>query len=489
MEFVSSIFGVVLDVMVQPVGRQWVREAEWNAHNIEEGIKNWLNEVDEKIKEIDGFVKGEDHQKTGCSNGSFPNNLRLRHKIGRKAKKMIPQCDKLLERGKFERISYLPKHEASNVALRDSGYEPLQSRDDIVKKVMNALRDPTTKMAGIYGQGGIGKTTLVKEVVKKAKEKKLFNVVVMANITSTPDIRNIQGEIADMLGLRLDAIESVIGRAGRLQQRFEKEKENTLVILDDLWAEIDLSKLGILLKEDDVSQMIVKDMSDVHDNQFKQEKSSGDFKSCKILLISRSEGVLRQMDVKEDQMFLVEVVNEKEAETLFNKIVGISENSELKSMSTEIVNNCAKLPMAIVTAGKALKNIKNKVAWQNALKEMKRHGMIQVMEPMEFSTKLSYDNLQSEELKSFFLLCAYMSKDPTMMDLVRYCIGLNIFQGVYTVEEARGKTITLINMLKGSSLLLDTLSSNRITMHDMVRDAALSIAFKEKHVFTMRMIY
>ncbi|KAI9071345.1 hypothetical protein K1719_046690 [Acacia pycnantha] len=117
---------------------------------------------------------------------------------------------------------------------------------------------------------------------------------------------------------------------------------------------------------------------------------------------------------------------------------------------------------------------------------MKRQEAVEALKPVEFSTKLSYDHTQSEELKSFFLLCACISKDPTIADLVKYCIGLSIFQGVYTVKEARDRTNILVKKLKDSSLLLDDPSSDQVTMHDFVRDAALSIAFKEQDIFTMR---
>ncbi|XP_054780689.1 uncharacterized protein LOC129288216 [Prosopis cineraria] len=516
MEFVATMFGKVLDLVVDPVKRQlgylWnyksnleelrgcaqrlkderqsmiarVREAERNGENIEDRVNNWLTEMDEKIAEIDMFLGDEDHLKTGCSNSSFP-NLRLRHKLGRKAKKMNPACADLVQQANFTIISYRPEPIAIDAALFDGGYELFSSREAIIEEVMNALRDSTITMIGILGQGGVGKTTLAKAVARKAMAEKLFNVVVTANITSTPDVRRIQGEIADMLGLRLDD-ESEIGRAGRLLQRLKKEKESILVILDDLWAGLDLNMLGIPSNDDDVSQMTIKDMHDFGPNMLKTEKRPGGFKRCKILLTSRIKGVLlSEMDVKENSIFSVEVLEENDAEKLFNKVAGISDedSAELKSLSTKIANKCAKLPVALVTAGKALKNNKSKYVWENALQEIERQELVGVLEPVEISTKLSYDHLKREDLKSIFILCAQMGEDLFIMDLVKYCIGLGIFQGV-TVKEARDRTNMLINKLKDSSLLLNTSSYDCITMHDMIRDAALSIASKEKDAFTLR---
>ncbi|XP_054781979.1 probable disease resistance protein At4g27220 [Prosopis cineraria] len=134
----------------------------------------------------------------------------------------------------------------------------------------------------------------------------------------------------------------------------------------------------------------------------------------------------------------------------------------------------------------ALKNNKNKYVWEDALQKMERQEMVGLLEPVEISTKLSYDQLKSEELRSIFLLCAYIGEAPSIMDLVKYSIGLGIYHGVNTIKEARDRTTTLINKLKDSSLLLNASSFHHVTMHDMIRDAALSIASKEWNFFTMR---
>ncbi|WP_221179085.1 hypothetical protein, partial [Pseudomonas brassicacearum] len=75
---------------------------------------------------------------------------------------------------------------------------------------------------------------------------------------------------------------------------------------------------------------------------------------------------------------------------------------------------------------------------------------------------------------------------PLIMDLVKYCFGLGILEGVYSLGEARGRISTSLQKLKNSGLVLDGSSSIHFNMHDLVRDAALSIAQKEQNVFTLR---
>nr|DAD39677.1 TPA_asm: hypothetical protein HUJ06_014000 [Nelumbo nucifera] len=91
---------------------------------------------------------------------------------------------------------------------------------------------------------GIGKSTLIKQVRKQAAEEKIFDSVVMATASQTPNLRNIQGHIAGMLGLEFKEEDGTETRATKLCTRLMKVK-SVLVILDDLWERLDLSLVGI----------------------------------------------------------------------------------------------------------------------------------------------------------------------------------------------------------------------------------------------------
>ncbi|TKY65522.1 disease resistance protein [Spatholobus suberectus] len=485
--------------------RNQVKDADMNAEEIEDDVKHWLDLVDEKIENYKRFIDDERHAKTRCSIGFFPNNLWLRYRLGRNATKMVEEIKKDGHWNKeFNKVSYRvgPSMDA---ALSNTGYESFGSRNETLKKIMEALEDSTVNMIGIYGVGGVGKTTLVKEVAKKAKEKKLFNMVVMANITSNPDIKKIQGQIAELLGMRLEE-ESEIVRADRIQKRLKKEKENTLIILDDLWHGLDLNRLGILCSDDDDgSQRDVKDISDfgynkmekdvfsadfnkmkkdklsVDFNKMKKEKSSGDQKGCKILLTSRiKEVICNQMDVQERATFVVGVLDVKEAETLLKKVAGIHiKSSEFDMKAIEIAKRCGGLPLALVPIGRTLKN-KSFAVWEDVYQ---RQRFTEGWEPIESSLKLSYDHLKNEQLKHIFLHCARMGNDPLIMDFVKFCIGLGLLQGIHTIREARCRVNVLIEELKESSLLVESYSTDHFNMHEIVRDVAISISSKEKYVF------
>ena len=52
----------------------------------------------------------------------------------------------------------------------------------------------------------MGKSTLVNQVADQAAQEKLFDKVVTASVSQTPDLRRIQGELADKLGLKFEEL-------------------------------------------------------------------------------------------------------------------------------------------------------------------------------------------------------------------------------------------------------------------------------------------
>ena len=118
-------------------------------------------------------------------------NLKLQYKLSRVAKKKAREVVEIQGARKFERLSYCaPLPGIGSATLR--GYEALESRMSTMNQIMEALRDGDDNMIGVWGMGGVGKTTLVEQVAKHAKDYKLFNEVVMASIFQNPNLRKFK---------------------------------------------------------------------------------------------------------------------------------------------------------------------------------------------------------------------------------------------------------------------------------------------------------
>ncbi|KHG20968.1 hypothetical protein F383_26485 [Gossypium arboreum] len=434
-----------------------VDAAKRNGEEIKGDVDEWLSAVDKKIPELAKKVtEVEEKAKKKCFIGLCP-NFRTLYKLSLKAEEVAKAVAELLEHGKFERVSYRAAPQGIVVAPV-KGYEEFESRTLILNGIMEVLKDDSVSIIGVHGMGGIGKTTLVKEIARKVKGK-LFDSVVIATVTQAIDIEKIQNQIADFLGLKFEE-QSMVGKAFRLRERLKEEKR-VLVVLDDIWEKLDIEKVGIPL-------------GDEH-------------KGCKLLLTSRELNVLLNgMDAQKN--FPIGVLNEKEAWDLFKKMAGnCDESCDLKPTAMEVAKKCAGLPIAIATVAGALRN-KRLFEWKNALRELERPlssnftGITAAYSAIEWS----FNYLESKEVKLTFLLCSVIGHNGLVEDLVRYTLGLGLFDGVKTMEEARNKVLTVVANLKASALLLDSYNDKFFDIHDVVSDAALTIALKDYRMLLLR---
>ncbi|KAK7382048.1 hypothetical protein VNO80_00707 [Phaseolus coccineus] len=454
-DFESEQNALELDNSVKDLGFEKERidhqcdEAAKNLNNIEGKVTEWVKKVSEIETIVEKFENDDGHQRALSLNCYvFPYFLN-RHRLGRRAKKMEEDVKKLLhEFPKYDEVSYRQDVTSNEATLSNSGFIEFGSTKSIMEAVMTQLEDSTVRMIGLYGPGGVGKSILIKEIARKAKYKKLFDVVVIVEITANPNLQKVQEEIAYVLGLRL---------------------EGEGISLDD--------------DDDDDLSNDNKDPNHQENKVLKKEKILNVHKGRKILLTSRDKNVLCvQMDVK--STFCVKELDDKDALMLFQKLAGI--HNEMSASKQEIVKKyCAGLPMAIVTVARALRR-KSESVWEATLEKLKKEELVGVQTSMDISVKMSYDHLENEEIKSIFLLCAQMGHQPLIMDLVKYCFGLGILEGVSSLWEARDRIKTSIQKLRDSGLLLDDSSINNFNRHDMVRDSALSIAYKDHNFFTLR---
>ncbi|KAF8396996.1 hypothetical protein HHK36_018634 [Tetracentron sinense] len=452
---------------------------------IKEEVQKWVTRVAE-IEADMRRLEYEVNQNKRCFMSCCP-SCSSHYGLGKEAMKKIDDANELLSEGNFPTVSR-PAPPPSIESRPTGDFEAYESTQSNMNKIINALKDEKIKIIGVYGMGGVGKTTLVTEVAKKVKREKLCNEVVMVTVSQNPNIKKIQVELADNLGMKFDAeTESV--RAGELMNRLMQEK-TILIILDDLWGEVELAKVGI-------------------PNPYK-----GEHKGCKIVITSRDSDVMRcQVNIE------VKVLSDEESWSLFRmKTDGAVDSPALQNVARDVVKECGGLPLAIVTLGAALGN-KDRLVWEDALVQLKKSSPSNIPgmnDKVYSSLMLSYDNIDGDETKLLFLFCCLFPEDYLIdVDyLLIYGMREGFFFNVDTLDEARGRLHTMVEKLKASSLLLygkgygNSLLSEDVDsdglgcfslvlnceiygkkcgqfvkMHDLVRDVAMSIASKSNHGF------
>ncbi|XP_039687016.1 probable disease resistance protein At4g27220 [Medicago truncatula] len=471
MDVIISIAAKFAEIMVAPIGRQFryilyykdylkkmktdvqklegiknsvqhtVDEARRNGEEIENVVQNWMSKVDNTFAEANKLIDNEDLAIGQRSMRNFP-NLCTRHQLSKKIKKMIQKISEVIVEGKFDRISYRASLQVT-ITPFGRGYEALHSRTSMLNEIMLALKDANIFIIGVYGMGGVGKTTLVKELAWQAENDESFSAVVMATITDSPDGIEIQGQIADALDLKFNK-ETKEGRARELRERITKEK-SILVVLDDIWRKIELTELGVPF--------------------------GNDHKGCKVVVTSR------------DLNLLLEVLNEEDSWQLFKKMAGdVVQDFNIKPIAVEVARRCAGFPLLIVTVAKALRK-KKIFDWKSTLNELERFDQEGLHKKIYSALELSYNCLESDELKSLFLFIGSFGLDYLHTgELFSSYWGMGLYRHSHTLTDARTRYCKLINDLKACSLLLES-EAELIRIHDVVRDVAKSIASRTRPTY------
>ncbi|KAG2680491.1 hypothetical protein I3760_11G101500 [Carya illinoinensis] len=389
-------------------------------------VIEWLNEVEKLLIEVNQF------QEVKLSRHSV--NSRKRYRISREVE------------GQLKRIEWLLKSGSSHIGVVAVNYSVPRAVEHIpgpsiqdettasktLAKTVTLLSDPEVRRIGIWGMGGIGKTTLVRNLNNKLNGTSMqpFGIVIWATVSKNLDIKKVQTQIAERLNLEARKGESIERLAGRIYQRLEIE-ENFLLILDDVWEKIDLDSLGIPLPE-------------VHTG-------------CKIMLTSRSRDVCRDMMTDEDVK--VDVLNDEEGLQLFIRNAGkVVSLENIRPFAEAIARECCGLPLAIITMGTAMRGKTMVKLWKHALNELQRSvpctGGVEdrLFKPL----KWSYDSLEDgaregtvkmhDVVRDVAIWIASSAEDGHK-SLVRSGIGLN-----------RISAIELSNSLKRVSFM-----NNKIT--------------------------
>ncbi|KAK6125200.1 hypothetical protein DH2020_041066 [Rehmannia glutinosa] len=325
--------------------------------------------------------------------------------------------------------------------------EKLESRKNVEEEILAALLHGDVDTIGIFGVGGIGKTRMAKRIGEIFKKEQIFDEIIVTVVGQQSDIEKIQSDIAEVLGLKFEE-KNLQVRASQLHSLM-KDLSNILIILDDVWTSLTLDDIGI--------------------------PSCSSDKMCKIMLTSQNKDVLEEMRV--EKVFQVQVLCDDEAWILFKERVGKkAEDLDFQPLAKLFAKEC-KVPLALEILGSVLKE-KEKPFWDDALVELRNCSPNYVYQPL----KLSYMWL-SDETKSLLLLCSLFKEnsDIFLEDLVRFGMGLDMFDSIASLEAARSRVCDLTKILKDRFLLQEGCDQVTVKMHHVVRSVVISIASEANH--------
>ncbi|KAI9378832.1 hypothetical protein POPTR_018G136500v4 [Populus trichocarpa] len=326
-----------------------------------------------------------------------------------------------------------------------------QAFKDHKKTIWTWLMHDEVSTIGIYGMGGVGKTTLVKHIYDQLQKRRdSFCNVYWITVSQDTNINKLQNSIARRIGLDLSNEDEELYRAAELSQELTK-KQKWVLILDDLWKAIELHKVGVPIQA---------------------------VKGCKLIVTTRLENVCQQMG--KQHIIKVEPISQEEAWALFIERLGhdTALSPEVEQIAKSVARECAGLPLGIITMAATMRGVVDVREWSNALEELKESKVRKDdMEPDVFYIlRFSYNHLSDSELQQSFLYCALFPEDFKIRreDLIAYLIDEGVIKGLKSREAEFNKGHSILNKLE-RVCLLESAEEGYVKMHDLIRDMAIQI--------------
>ncbi|XP_057486219.1 disease resistance protein UNI-like [Actinidia eriantha] len=410
-----------------------------------EKCKEWKKNVEEMEKNIT-IIKSEFEVEKKCLRGFCP-DIFARMKLGGRVVNMICEVEELLKKSKFEN-DFVTDSQPLKVEKKLVPDSLTASASNTLEKVLDKIKDKTTLKIGIWGMGGIGKTTIMQLLNNTPEITTMFDFVIWVTISKSWTIRKVQEEVGQRL-----SIKSNDRVACKLLEKLEGKKY--LLLLDDVWDKVDLSVVGF---------------PNAHQKN-----------GCKVVLTTRKLEVCRKMET--DDEIKVEGLPEKEAWEMFNLKVGnVAESPIIRQHAEEIVKKCGGLPLALMVVGGALRKKTNENFWRQFLSDLKSpaEASIKDIEEEVFKPlKVSYDCLTDIE-KNCLLFCGLYPEDNKIKKskLIGYWRAEGRLLGKLTLAKARVKGDAILEDLIDASLLEKCngyYANDCVKMHDVVRDLVLAM--------------
>ncbi|MCD9560138.1 hypothetical protein HAX54_018615 [Datura stramonium] len=369
-------------------------------------------------------------------------------KNGGGLEKMNGMVGELLEKSKHFGMPVHDMYEGEECLLLAPQVYDETSKQNL-EKIWTLLQDDNVSSIGIYGMGGVGKTTLAKHIHNSLVNEIRYQVR-WVTVSQGFSVKSLQDDLAKSVNLDLSEEVDEHRRAAKLNGAF-KQRNNIVIILDDVWDRLCLEKLGDPLGVE----------------------------GCRLILTTRSYEVCQKMGCQ--KLLEVEKLKTCDAWELFRKSLGCKTvlSPDIEPIAKSMAGRCKGLPLGLITLAGSMRGVTDIREWKNALKEFPDDMENDVFKVLQYS----YDRLKDTNLQECFLYCA-LYPDDYRIDR-KELIGRFIMEGLVKAnsrQEEFNQGHTILNklvklcLLEATDGIEYTLGHNEaVKMHDLLREMALRI--------------
>ncbi|CAK8533387.1 unnamed protein product [Lathyrus sativus] len=312
----------------------------------------------------------------------------------------------------------------------------VESRVQDVIRLLQPIQSKDVRFLGMWGMGGIGKTTVAKAIYNKIGRN-------FEGRSFIANIRESREKIAGLVGLQEQLL-------------FDIFKEMTIKIphigsgINTLQSKLRKKKVLIIL--DDVSTI----------EQLNTFCGSREWFGPGSIIIITSRN-LHLLKGRVHNIYKMSIMNESESIELFswNAFMQACPTRDFVNITKNVVEYSGGLPLALEVLGSNLLN-KMKSEWEFVLEKLKRIPNSQVHKKL----RISYDGLNDDDEKEIFL------------DIACFFIGMDKNDVILVLNDCgRSAEVGISILVERSLVTID--DKNMIGMHDLVRDMGREIIREE----------
>ncbi|XP_019456470.1 PREDICTED: TMV resistance protein N-like [Lupinus angustifolius] len=290
------------------------------------------------------------------------------------------------------------------------------------------------RFIGIWGMGGIGKTSIARLVYEAIKEQFKFSCFVenIREVSETNGLVHIQRELLSQLNIRSGVFSNLYD--GKRIIANSLCNKNVLLVLDDVTELKQLENLALKQEWFGPGSRVIITTRDKH-----LLHSHGVHKTCKVGGLTEKEAL---------QLFCLKAFKRDQPEEKY------------LSLCKEVVEYTRGLPLALEVLGSHLYGRTVEV-WHSAIKQVRSAPHSKIHDTL----KISYDGLESMEKKLF-------------LDIACFFKGMGIDEVTDILEKCgRCSKIGIEILIERSLVTLDW--KNKLGMHDLIQDMGRKIVVEE----------
>ncbi|KAI3456974.1 hypothetical protein Pfo_013637 [Paulownia fortunei] len=416
-------------------------------------VEDWLKKVDEKRTQFERL--GQQVRQTR------PYNIIPLRRLAKQVVNEIDEVAELVEQGRFPEGVVLDTFVKESMPLVVTSRVKGLAFEHNFKNIWAWLMDDEVLSIGIYGMGGVGKTTLAMHLHDNLlHEHRFSNCVYWVTVSQEFNNYKLQNGIAQSMNIDFTGENDEKKRAAILFQALSKRKK-FVIILDDVWNQFDVEKIGIPLGLD----------------------------GCKLLITSRLADVCRRIACQ--KLIKVEALSELEAWELFREELGCTMLApEIEETAQKVAKRCGGLPLGIITMARSMRGVTDIHEWKDALEELKESSMGQDNMESEVLPILlcSFYRLGNPKLQRCFLYCSLYPEDHEIPrdELINKFIMEELMDRRSSRQAEFDQGHAILNKLENGCLLLRSQHSEGVKMHDLIREMALWITREENPRFMVK---